>query len=178
PPWPRNIVDSDRPDDAPTVQSRLAFRDLLESLPDCLRLPGRTTDVLESRSRVTYLRAGRPLFLPGQGRDSLRVVVSGAVRVIANGPAGTGMLVRIVPPGWILAPMSSSAGRCTTVSFTTHVPSAVATLPWRHAAVALAGIPPDLALRLAGTAFRVLAEVILEKCQLLTMPLRDRLLRE
>lgn len=178
PPRPPSMVDDERPYDLPGVQARFAFRRLLESLPERLRLPGRAIDALVGQCRITHLRAGRSLILPDRGLDSVHVIVSGAVRVTSGSSSSRRMLVRIVPPGWILGPTSSSSSRWRTFGFKTHVSSAVASLPWPHAAAALTGLPADRVVGVAGAALRVLAEVILQKCQLLTMSLRDRLLCE
>ena len=89
------------------------------------------------------------------------------------------VLVQIVRPGQFfgLASLFDRPGR-RQFSAVAHAPAVVAMMSQEVMNGVVAGLPAGRALQLMAYSWRALSRLLYEKCLLLTMPLRDRLVHE
>jgi len=175
PPIPRC---DDRIDVVTLAPSKFILRNLLRAAAERLGLTDRAIDALVTRSQVIYGRAGQRIVSPDDGAEFLHVLVSGAVRIVCRGARVEPMTVRIVRAGWVLNPAPLTRGVASSFDAEAHVSSAVAVLSRRALEGLLVELPSHRLLRLVVESWTQLAGLVLEKCQLLTMSLRERVLRE
>src|SRR5207244_11607139 len=101
------------------------------------------------------------------------------VKVRGQGRRGVPVLVQIVRPGQFfgLASLFDHPGR-RQFSAVAHAPAVVAMMSQEVMNGVVAGLPAGRALQLMAYSWRALSWLLYEKCLLLTMPLRDRLVHE
>src|SRR5438876_910888 len=105
--------------------------------------------------------------------------IAGAVKVLCQGRRGVPVLVQIARPGQFfgLASLFDRPGP-RQFSAVAHVPAVVAMMSQEVMNGVVAGLPAGRALQLMAYSWRALSRLLYEKCLLLTMPLRDRLVHE
>jgi len=143
---------------------------------------GLTVSAIESivaQSQVTHWKAGQQIFAPEDAHDLASFLVAGAVKVICPGRRRFPVLVQIVRPGQIFGLASLfDRPRLRQFGAVAHVPALVAMMSQEVITNVFAGLPPGNALQLMAYSWRALSRLLYEKCLLLTMPLRERLLHE
>jgi CRP/FNR family transcriptional regulator, cyclic AMP receptor protein len=143
---------------------------------------GLTTSAIEQlveRAQVTHWERGRTIFARGDVPDLSYFVIAGVVRVACQETSGRTVTVEFVRPGQFFGlvwPFDDTQQRRLTA--VAHVSSSVAMVGREALATILAELPPGRALRLMAQTWRTLSRVVIEKCLLLAMPLRERLLYE
>jgi CRP/FNR family transcriptional regulator len=141
---------------------------------------GFTTAAIETfvaQARCMRFRAGERIGRPEEPNELVNLLVEGAVKVVAVTRPGIRVGVHLVRPGHFFGagPFFSSGAPSGAVA---HVDSVVAMVSREVMANVVAGLPPGQALRLMAFSWRVLSRLLYDKCLLLTMPLRDRVLHE
>jgi len=143
---------------------------------------GLTVSAIESivaQSQVTHWKAGQQIFAPEDAHDLASFLVAGAVKVICPGRRRFPVLVQIVRPGQFFGLASLfDRPRLRQFGAVAHVPALVAMMSQEVITNVFASLPPGNALQLMAYSWRALSHLLYEKCLLLTMPLRERLLHE
>src|SRR2546427_8838739 len=136
-------------------------------------------DTIVASTQITHWRAGQQIFAAEDAHDLVNFLVAGAVKVLCQGRRGVPVLVQIVRPGQFfgLASLFDRPGR-RQFSAVAHAPAVVGMMSQEVMNGVVAGLPPDRALQLMAYSWRALSRLLYEKCLLLTMPLRDRLVHE
>jgi len=164
---------------APVTPAKSALRGLLSHNATRLGLTASAIETIVARSQITQWRAGQQIFAADDAHDLVNFLVSGAVKVLCQGRRGVPVTVQVVRPGQFfgLASLFDRPGP-REFSAVAHVPAAVAMMSQEVMNGVVAGLPPGRALRLMAYSWRALSRLLYEKCLLLTMPLRDRLVHE
>ena len=159
--------------------AKATLRALLSQHATRLGLTASAIDVIVARSQITHWRADQQIFAADDAHDLVNFLVSGAVKVLCQGRRGVPVLVQIVRPGQFfgLASLFDRPGR-RQFSAVAHVPAVVAMMSQEVMNGVVAGLPAGRALQLMAYSWRALSWLLYEKCLLLTMPLRDRLVHE
>ena len=143
---------------------------------------GLTVSAIESivaQSQVTHWKAGQQIFAPEDAHDLASFLVAGAVKVICPGRRRFPVLVQIVRPGQFFGLASLfDRPRLRQFGAVAHVPALVAMMSQEVITNVFASLPPGNALQLMAYSWRALSHLLYEKCLLMTMPLRERLLHE
>jgi CRP-like cAMP-binding protein len=153
-----------------------ALRAMLGRDAERLGLNAAAIDVLVERARLTHWDARESVGTGGDAEGVINFVIAGAVKVVCTGRNGTPTIVQFVGPGQLFSLMSPSE-RSSPEQFSAiaHVASTVAMVSREGMTEALAALPAGKSLRLMTYGCRALSRLVHEKCLLLTMPLRDRL---
>jgi CRP/FNR family transcriptional regulator, cyclic AMP receptor protein len=142
---------------------------------------GMSTGALEAVvSRVDFAcwRPGQEVAASDDETAGLRLVVGGVVKIVCHGTSGGAVTVQLVGPGGLVHLAGIPPETVCRVEAVAHTPALVAVLPagtWREVAC---HVRVDEALRLAEGAWQSLSRRLYEKCTLLTLPIRDRVLHE
>jgi CRP/FNR family transcriptional regulator len=143
---------------------------------------GLTTSAIErfvECAQLTHWRAGQRIYGGHDVEELTNFVVSGVVRIGCAGQARGAVTVQLVRPGRFFGltwPFEDRGPR--QFSAVAHVPSLVAMVSRDVMATIVAGLPPSGAQRLIGYSWRSTSRLLLEKCRLLRLPLRDRVIEE
>lgn len=143
---------------------------------------GLTTSAVERLvdcAQLTHWRAGQSIFGPDDVDDLTNFVVSGIVRISCPGPAQGRLTVQLVRSGHFFGfawPCDARGPR--RFAAVAHAPSLVAMVSRDVMAATITALPPSAAMRLMGSSWRSVSHLLFEKCELLTLPLRDRVLHE
>ncbi|HZP43324.1 MAG TPA: Crp/Fnr family transcriptional regulator [Candidatus Binatia bacterium] len=159
--------------------AKVTFRALLEQSASRIGLTTAAVEVIVARSQMTHWRAGQRIFAPEDGHDLVHFLVSGVVKVLCDGRRGVPVLVQMVRPGQFfgLASLFDRPGR-RHFSAVAHLPAVVAMMSREVIGGVMADLPPGRTLQTMAYSWTALSRLLYEKCLLLTMPLRDRLLHE
>jgi CRP/FNR family transcriptional regulator, cyclic AMP receptor protein len=162
-----------------TTPAKATLRALLTRHAGRLGLTASAIEALVAQSQVTHWRAGQQIFAAEDAHDLANFLVAGAVKVICPGQRRFPVLVQMVRPGQFFG-LASLFDRSRVRQFgaVAHVPALVAMMSQEVITNVVAGLPPGNALQLMAYSWRALSRLLYEKCLLLTMPLRDRLLHE
>jgi CRP/FNR family transcriptional regulator len=131
-------------------------------------------------SRVEFgcWRPGQEVAASDDDAGGLRVVVGGVVKIVCHGTCGGTVTVQLVGPGGLVHLAGIPPDTVARVQAVAHTPSLVGLLPagvWREVAC---HVRVDEALRLAEEAWQTLSRRLYEKCTLLALPIRVRVLQE
>jgi CRP/FNR family transcriptional regulator, cyclic AMP receptor protein len=161
------------------IPAKATLRSLLSLHAGRLGLTASAIEALVSQSQVTHWRAGQQIFAAEDTHDLANFLVAGAVKVICPGQRRFPVLVQMVRPGQFFG-LASLFDRSRVRQFgaVAHVPALVAMMSQEVITNVFAGLPPGNALQLMAYSWRALSRLLYEKCLLLTMPLRERLLHE
>ncbi len=173
-------TDADTPlDPSTTAHAQATLRALLARAAPKMGLTAAAVDVLAAHARITLWRRGQSILAADDRRDLAAVVVKGAVRLVCTSPGGHQMTAYLAGPGRLfgVAP-SLERPRQALFGAVAHMPSTVALLPPGIVSAVVAGLPPGDALRLLAGSWRLLSVLLHDKCVLLMMPLRVRVLHE
>src|SRR5437870_10650754 len=162
-----------------SVSAKPTLRALLSQNAARLGLTASAIEAIVGQSQITHWRAGQQIFDAEDSHDLVNFLVAGAVKVRCHGPGNTPVLVQLVRPGQFfgLASLFDQPGP-RQFGAVAHTPATVAMLSQEVMTNVVAGLPPGHALQLMAYSWRALSRLLYEKCALLTMPLRDRLLHE
>jgi CRP/FNR family transcriptional regulator len=155
---------------------RSALRAVLGRDAERLGLNATAIDVLVERAQLTHWDAREPIGTSEDAEPLTNFVIAGAVKVVCTGRRGTPIVVQFVRPGQLFG-LTLPSDRPPPQQFAAiaHVASTVAMVSGEAMTQALAALPPVKSLRLMGYTWRALSHLLHEKCLMLTMPLRDRL---
>ncbi|MCW5893336.1 MAG: Crp/Fnr family transcriptional regulator [bacterium] len=133
-------------------------------------------DTMVQHGQIGHWRRGDLVASGAAGAGTVHFVVSGAVQIVCLVPGGASVAAEIVPPGrWFGGSwLDDRAGGCRFVA-RAHVPAVVArTGPelWRTIVMAL---PPENVVRLLAYSQARVRRLLLDRCLLLALPLRERL---
>jgi CRP/FNR family transcriptional regulator len=157
--------------------ARQTLRALLARHP-VLGLSAGALEALVSRVDFACWRPGQEVAASDDEIVGLRVVVGGVVKIVCEGARGGTVTVQLLGPGGLLHLAGVPADTVCRVRAVAHTPSLVGMLPagaWREVACHLR---VDEALRLADGAWQTLSRRLYEKCTLLVLPIRVRVLQE
>ncbi len=159
--------------------AKATLRALLSQHATRLGLTASAIDTIVARSQITHWRPGQQIFAADDAHDLVNFLVGGAVKVLCQGRRGVPVLVQIARPGQFfgLASLFDRPGP-RQFSAVAHVPAVVAMMSQEVMNGVVAGLPAGRALQLMAYSWRALSRLLYEKCLLLTMPLRDRLVHE
>jgi CRP-like cAMP-binding protein len=154
------------------------FRQLLNDARDRLGLSPAAVDELTRGAQVGRWRAGQRIFDASDTTDLVNFLVAGAVKVSC--PTGEGAVcVQMVRPGQFFGlNWYSEPGQPRMFVATAFTDSIVAMLGSRHMARIIRTLSPDEVLQLFAYSWRALSGLLYEKCCLLDLDLRERLLHE
>src|SRR5207244_6370218 len=144
-----------------------------------LGLTASALDTIVARSQITHWRPGQQILDADRAHDLVNFLVGGAVKVLCQGRRGVPVLVQIARPGQFfgLASLFDRPGP-RQFSAVAHVPAVVAMMSQEVMNGVVAGLPAGRPLQRMAYTWRALSWLLYEKCLLLTMPLRDRLVHE
>src|SRR2546425_190448 len=152
-----------------------AFRALLTREAERLGLTATAIETLVERAQITHWRKGARVCGPDEGWDLVHFVVSGAIKVLLHGPRRTPIAIEVLCPGQFLCLVPAWPGCVAAIA---QAPSVIAVLSRALVQVVVEDLPPGRLWQLLVHIRRAAARLLLEKCLLLTMPLRERLLLE
>lgn len=156
--------------------ARQTLRSLLARNPS-LALSACALEAVVCRMDFVSWRPGQEVTADDE-TDSVRIVVGGVVKVICESIRGAPVTVELVGPGGFLHLVSGVPEAVWHVRAVAHTPALVGSLPdsaWREVACHLR---VEEALRLAACAWQTLSRRLYEKCALLALPIRGRVLHE
>jgi CRP-like cAMP-binding protein len=141
-------------------------------------LATRAIDELVRRAQVGRWRARQRIFDADDATDLVNFLVSGAVKVSC--PTGQGTVcVQMVRPGQFFGlNWYAEHGQPRMFVATAFTDSVVAMVTSETMTRVIAAAPPDATLQLFAYSWRALSGLLYEKCCLLGLDLRDRLLHE
>lgn len=139
-------------------------------------LTSRAVDTMVRHAQIGHWRRGDLVAGAGGGGGTVHFVVSGAIQIVCLVPGGGSVAAEIVPPGrWFGGSwLDDHSGQCRFVA-RAHVPAVVArTGPdvWRTIVMEL---PPENVVRLLAYSQARVRRLLLDRCLLLALPLRERL---
>jgi CRP-like cAMP-binding protein len=159
--------------------AKVTFRALLEQSASRIGLTTTAVEAIVARSQITHWRPGQQIFAPEDGHDLVHFLVVGVVKVLCAGRRGVPVLVQMVRPGQFFG-LASLFDRPSRRQFSAvaHLPAVVAMMSREVIGGVMADLPPGRTLQTMAYTWTALSRLLYEKCLLLTMPLRDRLLHE
>jgi CRP/FNR family transcriptional regulator len=161
------------------AQARAALRAMLSRYAPRLGLTAAAVAALVDRAEITAWTADRTICAAGDAADVVGFVVSGVVKVMCQGDRRAPVVVQFVPPGqFFRLAWPADAPREHGFEAVAHVPSVVASVSTAVMTDVVGAMPPGCALQMMAYSWRGLSRHLYDKCRLLTMPLRDRLLHE
>lgn len=155
---------------------QITYRTWLRQTAREAGLTGAAVDIMVQHSQIGHWRRGDTVASGAASQGSLYFVVSGAVQIVCLTPGGASIAAELVPPGrWFGGSWFDDGGdRCRFVA-RAHVPAVVArTGPdvWRTIVMQL---PPENVVRMLSYAQARVRRLLLDRCLLLALPLRERL---
>jgi CRP-like cAMP-binding protein len=158
------------------VRERL--RQLLVQRTREMGLTPAIVEVLRRSACLERWAAGDVIRMGGGPDPRLGVVVVGAVKVVCETPRGKRVGVSFVPPGRLVPGGWAAQSRGASFTAFAHDPLGTIVASWVPRAVldVLAGLPAASVLQLVGTIAQDAVDVVEQKCHLLGMGLRDRVL--
>ncbi len=136
-------------------------------------------EALVERARVTQWDRGQRIVAAEDAQNVTNFLVSGVVKVTCRGGRGVPVTVQFIKPGQLFGltwPFEGAQPR--RFAAVAHVASTVAMVSREAMTEVVATLPPDRLLRLMASTWRALSRLLYDKCLLLSMPLRERLLYE
>jgi CRP/FNR family cyclic AMP-dependent transcriptional regulator len=164
-------------DSAEVARTKAALRTVLVRTAPRLGLTTTAVEAVVTYAQVTTWRRGQAILATGDPHDLAGIVVEGAVRLICDGPDGGRMIAQLAGPGRLFG-VAPSNDRPRLFGAVAHTPSTVAMISRGVMSAILAGLPPGEALRLLLYSWRLSSVLLHDKCLLLMLPLRERLLYE
>ncbi len=157
--------------------ARQTLRALLARHP-ILGVSAAVLEAVVGRVEFACWRPGQDVATSDEAPAGIRFVVGGVVKLVCDGARGGAVTVQLIGPGGLLHLAHVPVDTVSRVRAVAHTPTLVAVLPagaWREVACHLR---VDEALRLAEGAWQTLSRRLYEKCSLLALPIRLRVLQE
>jgi CRP-like cAMP-binding protein len=156
--------------------ARQTLRSLLARNPS-LGLSACALEAVVCRTEFVSWRPGQEVTSDDEV-DSVRIVVGGIVKIVCESVRGAPVTVELVGPGGFVHLVTGPSDGVWHVRAVAHTPALVGILAdstWREVACHLR---VEEGLRLAACAWQTLSRRLYEKCALLSLPIRGRVLHE
>ena len=165
-------------DDRDLVPSTTALHACLGTRATELGLTTAAIDTLVAQSQVTSWRPGQTIFRPGDGSDFVHFLIAGAAKMVCPTSRRQPITVRIMPPGDFLDLVAISRTRAQRpFGAVAHSPSLVALVRASTMLSVAITLPSESAWRLFQDRGASPLRLVHERCQLASLPVRDRVVR-
>jgi CRP/FNR family transcriptional regulator len=161
-------------------EARERLRQLLHHHARRFGLPTTAVDTLARTAILERWSAGDEIVPRDDGHDLVMLLVVGSVKVVCSGPRGAKIVVSFAAPGQFVATGWLFEGRPARPDFRVlaHDELGSVVAVWSQAVLTdvVAALSPLQALQLMSYGWRAVSSLVGEKCDLLGLSLRDRVL--
>ena len=162
----------------PAPRAKALLEALLRRNQHSLGLTNTAVDALVQRAQLTYWDAGRMIFSPGEETGMVHFLVAGTAKIIAAADGSPMTLCYAKPGRFLSAAAYADVPEAHWFGAVAHQPAIVAILSVDSMQQVIAQLPPNLGIGFGGRRMRSLVRLLYGKCQMLRLPLQERIAAE